>query len=106
MLRHSPRNLPNFSFPITAQRRDDFSVVTSIPHDATNGWELIGPSYASISLNGTSCASAKDGTYDEIFVLYQCDEPSPALAWTRARSLTGAPELATRPTVASPLAAR
>ncbi len=61
---------------ITAERRDDFSVVTSIPHDSTNGWELIDPSDTSISLNGTSCASAKDGTYDQIFVLYQCDEPT------------------------------
>ena len=61
---------------ITAQRRDDFSVVTSIPHDATNGWELIGPSYTSISLNGTSCSSSKDGSYGQIFVLYQCDEPT------------------------------
>jgi hypothetical protein len=61
---------------ITAQRRDDFSVVTSIPHDSTNGWEFVGPSYASIVLNGTSCASSKDGSYDQIFVLYQCDEPT------------------------------
>jgi hypothetical protein len=61
---------------ITAERRDDFSVVTSIPHDATNGWELVDPSNTSITLNGTSCASAKDGSYDQIFVLYQCDEPT------------------------------
>ena len=61
---------------ITAQRRDDSSVVTSIPHDATNGWELIGPSNTSVSLNGTSCASAKDGSYGQIFVLYQCDAPT------------------------------
>ena len=67
---------PGMTLAITAQRRDDFSVVTSIPHDSTNGWELIDPTSTSISLNGTSCASAKDGSYDQIFVLYQCDEPS------------------------------
>ena len=61
---------------ITAQRRDDSSVVTSIPHDAPNGWEFADASYSSISLNGTSCASAKDGSYDQIFVLYQCDQPT------------------------------
>jgi hypothetical protein len=60
---------------ITAQLRSDGSMVPTIPHDSTNGWDY-GPGYTSIVLNGTSCESAQDGSYSQIFVTYRCDYPA------------------------------
>jgi hypothetical protein len=60
---------------IGGQLRDDVSIVTPIPQDPTNGW-VYGPGYTTIILNGTSCQSSKDGSYGQIFVTYQCNEPA------------------------------
>jgi hypothetical protein len=46
-----------------------------ISQDATDGWEFTDASQTSITLNGTSCESAKDGRYRQIVVTYLCDGP-------------------------------
>jgi hypothetical protein len=46
-----------------------------ISHDGMNGWEYLGSTETAISLDGTSCAEAKNGTYTSILVDYQCDVP-------------------------------
>lgn len=46
-----------------------------ISEDATNGWEFTDASHTSITLNGTSCESSKDGGDRQIVVTYLCDGP-------------------------------
>ncbi len=46
-----------------------------ISQDATDGWEFTDASQSIITLNGTSCESARDGDYREIVVTYQCPGP-------------------------------
>ncbi len=47
----------------------------AIPQDPTNGWEFWDPSQTSIVLNGTTCQNLQNGSYSQITIIYQCDEP-------------------------------